>query len=241
VDALIHAIATAHQAGHTSADQKRWLLIALGRALLKVSNSTGHFAQYLTPKAASYKRFLRQRRRSLWCEWLFSIGELQAVGTTDWRARNKSFNEDSLVLLPKLARAQYRPAVIYADPPYTDDQYSRFYHIFETLMHYDYPPVVGAGRYRKDRYQTPFSQKAQSASALERLAIAAAMAGSDLVLSYPTNGLIHQTGIYPKALLQKYFRTVECCHAISCSHSTFGASKGPAQTNVTEFVYLART
>jgi len=241
VDAIVHAIATAHRAGHTSSDRKRWLTIALGRALLKISNSTRHFAQYLTPKASTYQRFIRQRRRSLWTEWLFSTGELQPVGTTDWRERNKSFNEDSLALLPTLARAKCRPAVIYADPPYTDDQYSRFYHIFETLMHYDYPAVFGAGMYRTGRRQTPFSQKALAPLALERLAIAAAKVEADLVLSYPSNGLVHQAGVDPEALLRKHFHVVERCHAIRCSHSTFGASKGPARTNVIEFVYLART
>ena len=30
-----------------------------------------------------------------------------------------------------------RPAIIYADPPYTDDQYSRFYHLYETALLYD--------------------------------------------------------------------------------------------------------
>jgi adenine-specific DNA-methyltransferase len=194
-DAIIAAMAMTYRLGRTSDDHKRWLTIALGRALLKIANSTGHFAQYLTPKASTYERFLRQRRRSLWSEWLFSTGEVQPVGTVDWRQRNRSFNEDSLVLLPTIARTRRRPAVIYADPPYTDDQYSRFYHVFETLMRYDYPAVFGAGRYRSDRYQTPFSQKAQAAPALEKLAREAAKTGADLVLSYPSNGLVHQAGL----------------------------------------------
>jgi adenine-specific DNA-methyltransferase len=240
-DSIITAIASNHRLGRTTDDHKRWLTIALGRALLKIANSTGHFAQFLSPKPSSYERFLRQRRRSLWAEWLFSIGELHPVGTADWRQRNRSFNEDSLALLPKLATAKHRPAVIYADPPYTDDQYSRFYHIFETLVLYDYPAVSGAGRYRSHRHQTSFSQKAQAVRAFEGLAQSAANTGADLVLSYPSNGLIHQVGGDPKDILREYFRTVECCHSIQCSHSTFGASKGPAQSNVTELIYLAKT
>jgi adenine-specific DNA-methyltransferase len=240
-DAIIAAIATNRRLARTTDDHKRWFTIALGRALLKIANSTGHFAQFLSPKSYSYERFLRQRRRSLWTEWLFSVGELQPVGTADWRKHNRSFNEDSLALLPTLATAKHRPALIYADPPYTDDQYSRFYHIFETLMLYDYPTVFGAGRYRSRRYQTPFSQKAQAVPAFDRLARSAATTGADFVLSYPSNGLIHQAGSDPKDILRRHFRTVERCHSIPYSHSTFGASKGAAQSKVTELIYLART
>lgn len=34
-----------------------------------------------------------------------------------------------------------QPVCIYLDPPYTRDEYSRYYHILETLVRYDYPKV----------------------------------------------------------------------------------------------------
>ncbi len=147
-DAIIRSVCSAQERGRISSDQKRWMMIALGRALLKIANSTGHFAQFLKPKKTSYKRLIAKRRRRLWGEWLFSVGELAAVGSVDWRKRNKAFNQDSLALLPAIAASKERPSVIYADPPYTDDQYSRYYHILDTLMLYDYPSTSGAGIYR---------------------------------------------------------------------------------------------
>ncbi len=36
-----------------------------------------------------------------------------------------------------------RAAAVYLDPPYTRDEYSRYYHILETLVRYDYPVVSG--------------------------------------------------------------------------------------------------
>ena len=238
-DAIIKSMSRSAADGRISLDQKRWLTIALGRALLKVANSTGHFAQYLKPKSRSFKRYQTLRRRSLWAEWLFSIGELQAIGTSEWRMDNRVFNEDSLLLLPKLRRSRTRPAVVYADPPYTDDQYSRYYHLLDTLVLYDYPEVTGVGLYRAQRFSTPFSLKSKTVAAFESLVRTCASMDADLVLSYPNNGLMHEVGAEPRVILKKHYRKVECCRSLPHRHSTFGASKGPAQSSVTELIYLA--
>jgi adenine-specific DNA-methyltransferase len=239
-DAITWSVASSSRTGFISPDTERWLKIALGRALLKISNSTGHFAQYLKPKSDSYKRYLAQRRRSLWTEWLYSLGELQPVGTADWRSRNRSFNQDGLSLLPSLKRARERPAVIYADPPYTDDQYSRYYHLLETLILYDYPIASGAGLYRENRFTTPFSLKSKAPRAFEEFVASSKRIGADLVLSYPSNGLLHESGVRPRDILRKYYTNVELCYELPHTHSTFGASKGPASSEVTELIYLAK-
>jgi adenine-specific DNA-methyltransferase len=239
-DAIVRAVEITRRTSAINDDHKRWFTIALGRALLRISNSTGHFAQFLKPKESSFKRYLSQRHRSLWSEWLSSVGELQPVGTMDWRHRNKSFNQDSLSLLPQLTREKQCPAVIYADPPYTDDQYSRYYHILETLVLYDYPSTSGAGLYRPDRFCTPFSHKSKAPQAFDCFVKAAADTRADLVLSYPSNGLLHDAGINPGQILRKHYRSVRCCRRIPHSHSTFGASKGVAQSKVTELIYLAQ-
>jgi adenine-specific DNA-methyltransferase len=70
VDAIIAALKGARACNEISRDELRWGPIALGRALLKVANSTGHFAQYLKPKQRNYRRYMALRRRPLWAEWL---------------------------------------------------------------------------------------------------------------------------------------------------------------------------
>lgn len=240
-DAICYAIKTALQEGQISSDHRRWLLIGLGRALLRCSTSTGHFAQYLKPKPTSFKTYLRQRKRQIWTEWLASSEEMAPVGDMKWRKKNRSFNQDTLKLLPKIAATHDRPGVIYADPPYTDDQYSRFYHLLETLILYDYPTVTGAGLYRENRFQTPFSIKSKATAAIDGLIESAAKTGADLVLSYPTNGLVYEAGCDPLTLLKRHYRKVERCHALSHSHSTFGASKGEVRAKVIEQIYLARS
>lgn len=240
IDAIVKSVNLAATEEHINLDHRRWMLIALGRALLKVANSTGHFAQYLKPNATTYKRHIRQRRRSVWEEWLFSIGELHPVGDPAWRKRNRCFNEDSLALLPRLRRLKQRPSVVYADPPYTDDQYSRFYHILETLLLYDYPTISGAGLYRGNRFVTPFSQVSKVVDAFDALLSGVAGIGADLVLSYPTNGLLYEAKAKPEQLLRKHFKHVERRYSATHDHSTFGASKGTQKASVTEVIYLAR-
>jgi adenine-specific DNA-methyltransferase len=240
-DAIYAALNAASENRSISADEQRWGLIALGRSLLKIANSTGHFAQPLKPKPETFRRYLALRRRLLWSEWLESTAIMSPVGNGTWRKRNRAFNKDSLKLIPHFARVGADVSVIYADPPYTDDQYSRFYHVLETLCLYDYPRVTGVGLYRPNRFQTSFSHKAKSAGALSTLIESSAKTGADLILSYPTNGLAVQAGASVRSLLKTHFRRVEVSRSMQHEHSTFGASKGAAKAPATELIYLARS
>jgi hypothetical protein len=104
-------------------------------------------------------------------------------------------------------RADYRVAlsqfaghysVVYADPPYTRDHYSRFYHVLETLVLRDNPVIarnpgasdydLSRGLYREVRHQSPFCIKSQCIPAFEELFGLAAHAGANLVLSYSPYG-----------------------------------------------------
>ncbi len=239
IDAIVKGVNSCRALELISDDQRRWLLIALGRCLIKLANSTGHFAQFLKPKRHSFRRYQALRRRDVWAEWLFSIGELNSVGTIDWRRRNKVFNADTLALLTMLQKCNLKPSVIYADPPYTDDQYSRYYHLLDTLILYDYPRVSGAGLYRSSRFRTPFSLKSRVIDAFKQLADGSAQIGADLVLSYPTNGLLYELETKPDTILKSYYSKVDR-FSVTHSHSTFGASKGPATSPVTEQIYWAR-
>jgi adenine-specific DNA-methyltransferase len=240
IDSIVASIGSATRSRAIGGDQKRWLLIALGRAVLKCSSTTGHFAQFLRPKKSSRRVFLAQRRRGIWAEWLQSISVLSPVGSQSWRSRNRVFNQDSVSLMRTLKDTKMRPGVVYADPPYTDDQYSRYYHLLDTLLLYDYPKVTGKGRYRHRRFRTPFSMRTTVVEAFDGLISGVAAMKADLILSYPSSGLLQEVGTSPMPLLKKHFKHVECKSTIPHKHSTMGASKGPVTDSVTEFIYLAR-
>lgn len=83
---------------------------------------------------------------------------------------------------------------IYADPPYTRDHYSRFYHVLETMALDDEPEIstvkihgsthVSNGIYRKDRHQSPFCIRSKAPLAFEELFKEISTSGRNLLLSY---------------------------------------------------------
>jgi len=127
--------------------------------------------------------------------------------------------------------------LIYADPPYTEDQYSRYYHVYETLYLYDYPESTGIGRYRSDRFRTEFSLASSVRAAFEQLFSGISRAEVPLVLSYPSNGLLAKKGTQPDELLSDYF-TVQQVIEARLEHSTMGASKGASKKTALERIYV---
>jgi adenine-specific DNA methylase len=85
-------------------------------------------------------------------------------------------------------------SIIYADPPYTRDHYSRFYHCLETLCRKDFPIIsttniggttrLSRGLYRSDRHQSPFCIKSTAPMAFENLFKKVAQLDKILMLSY---------------------------------------------------------
>ena len=83
---------------------------------------------------------------------------------------------------------------VYADPPYTRDHYSRYYHVLETLTLRDTPKIstvtihgsthVSNGIYREDRHQSPFCIKSKAPDAFRKMFELTASTGRKLLLSY---------------------------------------------------------
>lgn len=237
IDSIRYAIDCLRSEGRLTKDQWQALLVALCMAMSRCSNSTGHFAQSLYPKASNIKKVIAQRRRSIAAEWLDAIADVIPIGDRNWREGNQAFRKDATELLASLQEFQTKPAVVYADPPYTKDQYSRYYHVYETAVLYDHPPCSGMGLYRPDRASSPFSLASKVEEAMDSLIMAVARIGSCLVLSYPENGLLNNsTEIIPK-MIKAHFGLDADSTKISHRHSTMGASKGASVQDVTEVIY----
>ena len=83
---------------------------------------------------------------------------------------------------------------VYADPPYTRDHYSRFYHVLETMALDDVPEIstvkihgrthVSNGIYRKDRHQSSFCIRSKAPKAFEEMFKTISASGRNLLLSY---------------------------------------------------------
>jgi len=152
--------------------------------------------------------------------------------------------------LARVLRADYRDVLqdlprdvvaVYADPPYTRDHYSRYYHVLETIAIGDEPHLSvvnlggisqpSRGLYRVDRHQSPFCIKSQAPGAFATLFDAVARRGVPLVLSY--SPYEKDTGARPRlltveqitALAAESFSSVDLISAGRVSHSKFNADR----------------
>lgn len=115
--------------------------------------------------------------------------------------------------------------LVIIDPPYSNVQYSRFYHVLETLARGKCSPVNGAGRYPpiSERPQSDFSKKSQSINALYTLLEKLSIAGVTAIFTFPagesSNGL---SGNIVIELAKKFFSVEE--ETIGGVFSTLGGN-----------------
>jgi adenine-specific DNA methylase len=125
--------------------------------------------------------------------------------------------------------------IVYADPPYTRDHYSRFYHGLETLSLMDYPKVsktkiggserLSRGLYREEREQSDFCIRSKAPKAFDDLFKLVSKKGKILILSYSPYD--KAKGAHPrvveiellKELAEIYFKSVEVRSVGKFSHS----------------------
>lgn len=161
-------------------------LTCLMSAMCYVQSTPGHFAQYLPPHhpRAAYLRGLSITRAFLdKCEDFAGLVQ----GPHECRVTALEYR----AFLAAHHDLLHDVAVFYVDPPYTADQYSRFYHVLETLVRYDNPAVRHKGRYRTDRFRSEFCLRSRVAAAFRELfARLAAFPRAAVVLSYGSRGLL---------------------------------------------------
>lgn len=240
-DSIRYGVDSAHLAGTLGEDAARWCRLALLQAAARLATGPGHLAQYLhgtTEK--SLARVMSQRKRSLPAQFEIELGLLKPYGEASWRASNKVLGLDALQAFEALDEMGASGGVIYADPPYSKNQYSRFYHVLETLSLYDYPNVSSRGRYRSDRFITGFSRRRDVLASFEELCAGVAELDCMLLLSYPAGGLLQlATGIGPEEILGRHFSKCKPLLTSPLKHSTMGANHGLAFSEAQEVVWLA--
>jgi adenine-specific DNA-methyltransferase len=163
----------------------------------------------------------------------------------------------------RIIRADYAKAlehhchdagVIYADPPYTRDHYSRFYHVLETMCLRDDPEiarscrlnvrVTGRGAYRLDRHQSPFCIKSQAPEAFERLFSGVRKLEVPLVLSYspPPNSEKPRARVMStndiRKLAQKFFSKVDLIPVPNIRHNKLNHASLNSNTPSNAEVFL---
>lgn len=211
------------------------ILSSLIFAMSYTSQSTGHYAQYRDPlTSSSMTDILSYREREIWPYFEKKFLELISIPYYN----SQKFKVTSLDYLDCL-RIIEDNSVVYADPPYQSVHYSRFYHVLETLVKYDYPKVEYKGRYREDRHQSPFCKKTTVNKAFENLFEGVFLKKSHLVLSYSDTGMItldEINFIANKIFSKKYTSWVKAKDHV---HSKMGRSDAQSQ-DVKEYTLLFR-
>lgn len=223
-----------------------FLTAALATASEAVNTVGKQFAQPIRPRDSQGRAKRHLVRQTLRDRSIDVLGNyalwLTRLARTDRRPRRRhvSLRADFRDVLRDDA---VRFDVVYADPPYTRDHYSRYYHVLETMCMHDDPSVsttkirndgvskVSRGMYRHDRHQSPFCIKSQAPGAFEELFRGVRDRGVPLVVSY--SPYEEGSGARPRlltvsqlsSLAKKYFRSIEIVPVGGMSHNKFNLTE----------------
>jgi hypothetical protein len=187
--------------------ERRWALGALVCAASACAYTYGgHFAQPKLDISDSGKtrgdiyEALKQRSLSVTHEFFTRLTNLAAESENIEHAVSVVAGPWE-VAIPSVARtAGSNPVCVYIDPPYTRDEYSRYYHVLEAVVRYQPLAVSGKGRLPKrgseGRFASKFSgRRADLMEAEIARAIQACLAqGWNCLWSYSNTGVASING-----------------------------------------------
>ena len=229
---------------HSSPSIHRSTLMAaaLSTASELVNTVGKHFAQPLRPrnkdgtiKNSLYRQVSRDRYKSTLD--IFQETLARYVSLKDFGFENRSIQSDYVEFL---GSSKFDASVVYADPPYTRDHYSRFYHVLETLALRDDPEIstntahgktaLSRGIYRQGRHQSPFCIRSEAPAAFDELFRLVSAKGVPLVLSY--SPYASEMNAHPRVmtmegiteLAQRHFKRVDISSVGTFHHSRLNKS-----------------
>ena len=192
--------------------KKALYLFALMGAMCKVQSTPGHFAQYMP---SDHSRIIPLQKMSLLDEFYNKCNNYQTLCFTD--KKNKAFNADFHDLIADDSLASID--TIYLDSPYTQEQYSRFYHVLETVAKYDNPEVHFKAKYRNDRFQSAFCYRNKVEDEFRSIFSFCKNNSINLVVSYSFKGVMPVEDL--EKVAREYFIKVKV-ETINYKHSTQG-------------------
>ena len=169
-------------------------LAAIIIAAIRCVASPGHTAQPFQPTKTA-KKFIK-------IAWdLDSIKScttaLKEIAPLYAKVKGRALVSDAKELVSSFKKGD----LVIIDPPYSGVQYSRFYHVLETIARGKCGPISGIGRYPalSERPQSAFSNAGQSLKALNDLMSELAHKKTTVIFTFPkgecTNGLSGDTVI----------------------------------------------
>lgn len=238
LDALLHA---AEISGERSRDTLKAAVLSTASQIV---NTVGkQFAQPMQPrdksgavKISSIKIVKRDRSVDTLEAYQIWLGKYAKLPRTIGKL-HQALRQDYLEAMAQNASSF---SVVYADPPYTRDHYSRFYHVLETMCLRDNPEIsrvvkngtvrLSRGAYREVRHQSPFCIRSTAPAAFEALFKTASEHELPLVLSYSPHD--NGDGTHPRVvsidqivdLAHRYYDRIELSNVEGVTHNKLNRS-----------------
>ena len=153
-------------------EEKDVLLTSLYYAIKEVSFSKdGHMAQPLNQNK-NFKKLIDVRSKKIYEIFKSKLQEFSKINDNTFVGKSFNLPFDKLINLDEIKN---NVGFIYADPPYTDMQYSRYFHLLTTISNYEYPYMtykqgkITTGLYAENRFQSNISSKSKSLTELKKL------------------------------------------------------------------------
>jgi adenine-specific DNA-methyltransferase len=193
-------------------------IAAVLHAAIKCAASPGHTAQPFQPTIGA-KRFILES----WNRDPIQIcrKSLETLCPRYANVRGQAIVAPALHIAGTLCADD----LVIVDPPYSEVQYSRFYHVLETIARGYCGNVSGIGRYPpiNERPQSAFCNRSQSKIALQDLFTILSRTQATVILTFPsgecTNGL---SGDYIKRIVRAHYKIRE--EIIKGQFSTLGGN-----------------
>ncbi|MEB7448173.1 DNA adenine methylase [Arthrobacter koreensis] len=204
-----------------SAAERSVALAAVIESASSCAASPGHTAQPFQPSTnlvkhieSAWKRdpfaFVARKADSFAARYALSSGGRA------WRADALGYVRD---MLPE-------NSVVFCDPPYSEVQYSRFYHVLEGIAVGGWQDVHGAGRAPsgEHRFSSAFSSRKDSSAAFSDLFQALAAKSATVILTFPNHDCSNGQSSEALRLLAHPWYEVAIT-SVEVTHSSLGASE----------------
>lgn len=218
---------------------------ALGALIATVSSiGTTYSAQFAQPKhldEESLTAILERRQKSVWYEFSRRFAAI-AKDSERYQYPVVLLDGPWETALEEMKRLCDRNVIVYLDAPYKREEYSRYYHVLETLVKYDYPEAEKKGRMRSkkngERFSTEFSTRntEKVEECFEKIILDILHKGYICAWSYSDNGCASILNV-----VNRVKRQFECnVYFYSTAHYHNSQGKNASKIPVVEYCILFR-
>jgi adenine-specific DNA-methyltransferase len=195
------------------------ILAALISAASSCAAAPGHTAQPFSTTDTSLPHLLHAWRKDIFAETYDALKKLSST----WASTVGEVKKEDAFEVTKTLR---ETDLVFVDPPYSEVQYSRFYHVLESVASGCITTAEGSGRYPPitQRPQSGFCLTTKSIGEFDRLMLGIATQGANAIVTFPaglaSNGL---SGLIVEALSAQYFKVKK--REVASIFSTLGGNK----------------